>query len=139
IQHRDVSASPAGTEIAALERRSAELAIVERRAMAILAALPIGRLSAFGLRRRECRRCRPLLRGHSNGTAEKCSNERQSEKPAKQHVHDNTWKSVIVSAKGLSLAANEDNVHAGQAHLSEAHVSRKPIYRRPCIDDPNSA
>src|SRR5262245_7515900 len=100
IKHGDVSAAPARAEIAALERWPAELAIVERRAMAILAALPIGRLSALGLRCRECRCCRPLLRGHRNGTAQKRDSECKSEKPAKQHVHDNTWKSVIVCAKG---------------------------------------
>jgi hypothetical protein len=111
IEHRNISTSPARPEIAALERRPAEPAVVERRTMAILAALPIRRLSALGLRRRECRCCRPLLRRHRNGTAQMGSSECRSGKSAKQHVHDNTQNSVITS-EGFSLAVNGDNVHA---------------------------
>src|SRR5712671_2342566 len=55
-------------EIRPLERGAAELAIVERRAVTILAVLLIDRLAAFHLPLRECRRpLLPALRGGLQG------------------------------------------------------------------------
>src|SRR6266852_6738121 len=58
-QGRDVARTPMLAEIRPLERGAADLAIVERRAVTILAVLLIDRLAAFHLPLRECRR--PLL------------------------------------------------------------------------------
>src|SRR5882672_7911195 len=70
IQRRDAALSPARAEIAALERRPAELTVIERRAMAVLAALAIGCLPALRLRRCVEWGGWLVLRRHRDGAAE---------------------------------------------------------------------
>src|SRR6266446_5517012 len=58
-----------GTEIGALEDRPAEFAVVERRAMAVLAVMHVGRSAVFDLFGRECDRgllTVPTRVGHRN-------------------------------------------------------------------------
>jgi hypothetical protein len=113
IQHRNIAVPPAGAEIAALERRPAELAVVERGTVAILAALPIGRLSALGLRRREGRRRRPLLPVDRDSTAGSDRGaERQSGKLKQQAHFHKAPGSRYRFREELNLAVNSANVHA---------------------------
>src|SRR4051794_40442692 len=62
VQRAHAAAGPALPEIRALERRAAELAVVEGRAVAILAIALIDRLAALRLLGSECQRCRRLVR-----------------------------------------------------------------------------